>query len=323
MDLEDLKQRIKDILEGNYSAQVYFMLKEDTAFKIKLADIENNQTAQAIKSMFSEFIKKLIVDNEDLSLCELSTADERPNAIYQYDYEEYPEELGLFHGFDLNAAIKGEKFNFDKDDLKNLYGYIIYLGTMEDGIVLFKKHYPFALIKRDSFLLGAIKSESRFKKFEGDDIIRFNDSVQLIRLDGKLYVINLKVLENNFGFDKLIRRAADKTITLVNKLELLEDIQVLKDAAEDISYSRKLSRVTNSSPIIKLNIPKKEIIAFTKNTPVLADKFKYSVDGNTIRLDTKKSKEAFIKLLNDAFLRSELTKLYYDARAKDNITQSK
>ena len=50
--------------------------------------------------------------------------------------------------------------------------------------------------------------------------------------------------------------------------------------------------------------------------------FKYSDDGSTIRLDTKKSKAAFIKLLNDAFLRSELTKEYYEARAKDNITNS-
>ena len=100
---------------------------------------------------------------------------------------------------------------------------------------------------------------------------------------------------------------------------MLEDIQVLKDAAEDISFARKLSKVKNSSPIFSLNIPKNEIVEFTKNTSVLVGKFKYSPDGSSIRLDTKKSKEAFIKLLNDAFLRSELTKLYYDARAKDNL----
>lgn len=46
-----------------------------------------------------------------------------------------------------------------------------------------------------------------------------------------------------------------------------------------------------------------------------------SEDGTQIRLGTKKSKIAFLKLMNDAFLHSELTKQWYDASAKDNITQ--
>lgn len=47
----------------------------------------------------------------------------------------------------------------------------------------------------------------------------------------------------------------------------------------------------------------------------------HSEDGTQIRLGTKKSKIAFLKLMNDAFLHSELTKQWYDASAKDNITQ--
>lgn len=75
-------------------------------------------------------------------------------------------------------------------------------------------------------------------------------------------------------------------------------------------------------PIFKLGITKEAIIEFTKTTPELAGKFKYSDDGNKIRLDTKKSKDAFLKLMNDSFLRSELTKQYYEASTKDNITQA-
>ena len=56
---------------------------------------------------------------------------------------------------------------------------------------------------------------------------------------------------------------------------------------------------------------------FTKTTLELTGKFKYSEDGTKIRLDIKKSKDAFLKLTNDAFLRSELTEQYYEASAKD------
>lgn len=322
MNLQSIQQKIRLILGENFSAQVYFVLRDSANFKIKLADIENEETEPAIKTMFSEYLDQLILETDELSICDLSTADERNNVIYYYDYEEYPDELGIFRSFDIKTAIHGEKFNFQNDDLNKLHGYIIYLGSMEDGIILFKKHYPISLIKREAFLLGAIKSEQRFKKIDGDDIVRLNDSVQLMRVDDKIFVIDLKVLERNFGFDKLIQQAANDTIQSVLEIGLLEDVQVLKDAAEDITYARKLSKVKNASPILKLNIPNEEIIAFTKNTPVLSDKFKYSPDGSSIRLDTKKSKEAFLKLLNDAFLHSELTKLYYDARAKDNIVQS-
>lgn len=71
-----------------------------------------------------------------------------------------------------------------------------------------------------------------------------------------------------------------------------------------------------------LGISKEAIIEFTKTTPELQGKFKYSEDGSTIRLDTRKSKDAFIKLMNDSFLRSELTRQYYEASSKDQLITS-
>lgn len=90
-----------------------------------------------------------------------------------------------------------------------------------------------------------------------------------------------------WGFSQLILEAAGETVQAIEDIALLEDIQVLKDSAEDILFVRKLSQVQKSSPILKLDIPKETIIKFTKETHDLAGKFKYSEDGNTIRLDTK------------------------------------
>lgn len=100
----------------------------------------------------------IIISNDNIIIRSLSVADELPNAIYEYDYDSYPEELGVFKKFSIETAVKSEKFNFKTDNLSQLFGYIIYLGSMKNGIVLFKKHYSISLIKRDSFLLGAIKS---------------------------------------------------------------------------------------------------------------------------------------------------------------------
>lgn len=323
MTIEEIKDKLSTLLGQPYTVQVYFVLKQDENLILRLADIEDEKTEPEVDKLFLEYMTDTVLNNNDLQVCELSTADERTNAIFHYDYTEYSEELEVFQSFDIKQATKEvEKFNFEQDNLSRLCGYIIYIGSMEDGVSLFKKHYPISLIKRDSFLLGAIKSKQRFELVTGDDIIRLNGAVQLFRINGEIFVIDIKVLERNMGFNQLIYKAADETVQAIEELAIIEDIQVLRDSAEDIAFARKLSRVKKSSPIFKLNISKETIIEFTKTTHDLSGRFKYSEDGNEIRLDTKKSKDAFITLMNDAFLRSELTKQFYEAKAKDNITQN-
>ena len=89
---------------------------------------------------------------------------------------------------------------------------------------------------------------------------------------------------------------------------------------EDISFARKLSKAKENSPVISLDISNDDIIRFTKTNPGLKGKFKYTEGDKNIRLDTKASKLAFIKLLNDDYLWSELTFQNYDSIAKDRIS---
>lgn len=319
MATEEVVKKLNEVLNEPYTAQVYFVLRKGADLVIKLADIED-KTEPEIRTMFANDLTESIVNNGELKVCSLSLADEHPNAIYLYDYESYPEELGLFKSFEIKTAVHSDKFNFKEDDLSELYGYIIYLGSMEDGIVLFKKHYPISLIKRNSFLLGIKKDDERFSKLSGSDIIRLNGTAQLMRVDGKIYVLDVKMLERNMGFTELIGKAAKESIEAISELGIVEDVEVLKDTLEDITFVRKMSKIKKSSPIFDLNIDAATIIRFTKETPALRGKFKYSEDGNQIRLDTKKSKNAFLLLMNDDFLRSELTKQYYEASSKDNIS---
>lgn len=319
MIVDELKREVDAILTNEYSTQVYFVLKQDDSFVLRLADIEDDKAAPKIKEMYTEYINNLLVNNVDLQLCNLSEFDERNNTICFYDYDSYPEELGLFNNFSIKEAINTEKFNFNSDDLNCLYGYIIYLGTMESGLILFKKHYPIFLIKRDSFLLGVVKDAKRFEMISGEDIIRFNGNAQLLRINNKLYVIDTKMLERNMGFTALLQKQAKELLASIEALDILDDIEVLNDSLDNATFCRKIAKSTKSSPIFELKIPATTIVDFTKSTPKLAGKFKYDNTGLKIRLDTKKSKDEFIKLMNDSFLHSDLTKEYYDALSKDKI----
>lgn len=323
MTSDELRNSISNILEQPHYTHLYFVLKTNNELILRLADVEDENATPEIQRLFEGFLNDAIVSNNDMIIRALSVADESTNVVYEYDYESYPEELNLFKQFRIEEAIKTDCFNFDTDNLSHLYGYIVYIGSMENGIILFKKHYPIFLIKRDAFLLRRIiGSNNRFEKLPGEDIIRLNNDAQLLRVGDTIFVLNLKILERNMGFLALIQQAATEAIDAIEELDILDDIEILRQSLNEPSFARKLSRVKKASPIFKLDITKEAIFEFIKNTPELADKFKYNEDGTRIHLESKQSKIEFIKLLNDSFLRSELTKQYYEASAKDNITKS-
>lgn len=322
MSPDELKKNVSTILQLPNHTQLYLVLKVNGQLLLKLADVEDEKSAPEIQRLFEEFLKKTIISNDNLVIRDLSVADESPDAVYEYDYESYPEELGIFKQFRIKEAVSTNHFDFKTDDLHCLFGYIVYIGDMKNGIILFKKHYPVSLIKRESFLLGAIKSARRFEKLPGEDILRLNSDAQLLRVQDTIFVLDLKMLERNMGFSALTVQSATETVDAIEQLDLLDNIEVLRETLEEPSFARKLSKVKRASPIFRLGITKEAIVEFTKKTPELAGKFKYNEDGTRIQLGTKQSKIAFIKLLNDAFLKSELTKQYYDASAKDNITQN-
>ena len=320
MNAEELKNIVSLRVTSPRALQVFLVLKTDSGFVMRLADIED-KTEPEIQDLFEDYLKTAIISNDDLTIRSLSLADETPNTIYEYDYESYPEELDLFASFGFKEIVTANKFDFRKDNLNDLFGYIVYDGSMDNGIIMFKIHYPISLIKRDSFLLGAHKAKQRFEKLPGNDIVRLNGTVQLLRIGDKTLVLDLHVLEKMLGFSELVKKDAVESVNAIESLNLIENIETLKELTEDPSFARKLSKVKKTSPIFKLGIGKETIIAFSKSTPGLSKQFKYNDDGTKIRLDTKKSKTLFLKLMNDAFLRSELTKQYYEAIAKDAVSE--
>ena len=96
MTSDELKKAVSTVLEQPHHTQLYLVLKINNELVLRLADVEDEKTAPEIQRLFEEFLTAAIVDNDDMIVRNLSIADESSNAIYQYDYNSYPEELGLF-----------------------------------------------------------------------------------------------------------------------------------------------------------------------------------------------------------------------------------
>ena len=295
------------------------MLKNaDNPISIKLADIDSEQTLPSLKKYFLDSITERIIQKEELQIMNISEADERKNVIYQYDLEERPPELSVISTL-LENQIQ-PNFNFQRDNIKDIKAYVVMIGNNENKLLLYKKHYPISLLKRDSYMMLR-KSKERFVRFN-EELIRLDSNFQFFALNDILFIKNLDQLERFFGFHDVIKREAMDSISKIEQSNILADTDVLKESVENITFARKLTKLSANSPVLGGDIPIRTIIQFTKNNPALAGKLKYNHDESKIVLDTKNSQNLFIKLLNDDYLKSELTQMYYDSLAKDKINQS-
>ena len=75
MTVEEVRAKINEIISGSFSAQVYLVLKTDDRFELRLADIAD-ATEPDLRNLFSESVQAQISNNDALSICNLSDADE-------------------------------------------------------------------------------------------------------------------------------------------------------------------------------------------------------------------------------------------------------
>ncbi|MEX5669027.1 Kiwa anti-phage protein KwaB-like domain-containing protein, partial [Pseudomonas neuropathica] len=143
-----------------------------------------------------------------------------------------------------------------------------------------------------------------------EDVLKINAKFEFFKIGGQYYIFDLKALERFFGFHDAIKNIATQGIDNIRQADLVEDVQVFSDRLDDISFSRKLVKAASSSPVLNL-IPNAEVVSFASTHPALRGQFKFTADGERFSLATKKSQGLFLKLLNDDFLQSELTKRYY------------
>jgi len=167
-------------------------------------------------------------------------------------------------------------------------------------------------------MIVPVPHTTRFKKLD-NDILKIDINFQYSLIDDEFYIFDLGKLESLIGFDGIIMKEAQKSIDAIEKMGLLEDAQPLRDDIEDIAFSRKLTKVYKDSKVIG-KVDNKIIVSFVnqhayfKNHPI-----KTNQSGDKLIIDTKVSKNALIKLLNDDLLYSALTNSEYESVAKNDI----
>ena len=230
---------------------------------------------------------------------------------------EIPEELQQLENVIGNNNL--ETFNFNDNRLADIHSIIVVLADNNNEVSLYKKLSPVEIIGRGGFLLWKEVASERFERFN-EQVLRISPKFQVLRVQNQLIISDLSSIEKSFGIDDVIIREANIGLDAIRNIDIVSNIETLEEIVTDVRFARKLTKIARSSPVILMNIPNSQIIAFSRTHPAVRT-IKLSDDGTQFRLDTKKSKDLFVKLMNDDFLTSELTRLYYESLAKDNIIE--
>lgn len=301
--------------QANIGVCVYALMKDTKNLGPFKLDIEVDAEA-GLKTLFMQSLRDEISSKDDLSVLALSSADERVNAIYVYDLE-IPEELTS-----LEIVIAQDDLpvlDLNEASLSSIRALLIEIGNNAGQLVLYKTMAPVNIFSRSSFFL--LKHESRLKRLE-DEFLRVSAGFQMMRINGNLLVLNLEALEHNFGFHDVIKKEAALGIDAIVSAELLTNPDVLRELIDDVKYARRLTKIAKVSPVLKAGISGGSIVQFCKTFPNLVGRIRFNDENNKVILDTKVSKDLFIKILMDDFLTSELTKFHYASVAKDAVEPS-
>lgn len=312
MIINDLRTIVN---QQNNAATVYFKLKDGD---VKLADIDNDNALPNILELYIQAINSEVIDKEGLEIINLSSADDRNNVIYKYNFEIDREPFVSIARVAENHEI--ENFSFVDDGLDSIDAIIVKVGNAQNAIYIFSKFYSINLLKRGRIVL--IKSNSRFNECN-EELLQISGKIDFIYSGDIFYINNLKTLERNYGFEEVIReRASQDFATLKSKALLYKTEGFEKYIGNKVSTSRKFVKIMDSSKVIESEISLEKLADFVSKHPVLKNELEVHPDEKKFNLKNKKQYDLFLKILDDDFLKSELTEEEYDAIVKNSAVKA-
>ncbi|TOM93787.1 DUF4868 domain-containing protein, partial [Vibrio parahaemolyticus] len=221
------------------------------------------------------------VENDSLTLPLLSNADDRKNALYEFDFDDKPLEFDLLDqalAQRINATTTYNIGNGTFDDISAII--IVLTGRNNETITLYKHQYTVSVLHAEQGALNLFKRNNRLSELDSN-ILKIDPNFVFLKLADKFYVENVKTLETYLGFHDVIKHTATECVDALANLDLIEDTTSMKQRvdSDDMAFSRKLAKVARNSPVMG-QVENSDIIDFARKHNYLSKMLKLNDDGN-------------------------------------------
>lgn len=289
-----------------------FALVGDTYYKLDLLP----DSRPDLVTLFVNGVKKSIVDNDKYDIRPYSTSDERKNCYYEYDLTERPTEIQTMSA--VVGAQDVEPYRVDEfSTLNDIDALYIVLSHQNEVVVLYKYISQLDFVDVHQRFLLIKNSDHQLTKLD-KDYLRVSSTFHMIRTASGTVILDITPLEKSTGFDQIVKNEVNTRIGDIETIGLIEDMDSFKGYLDNLSSRKALLQLKNSQ-VIKKSISAADIIKFAVEKKDVIGKIQLSDDKTKLSPSSKNQTKILLKLLNDDFVISELTKSDYDAIAKDKL----
>ena len=308
MNIENIREKLSFLNDKDDLFCEIYTLVGNNLKKIKLED----NASKKLSVSFSESILEKF-DNEIRIKSIEDFDDEDAKAIYYFD------ESNLIDDLKILINLPEEIEEVSNINLNEISFILIKLGINDEkSCILYKKLSPIHLLKQ-SLKVSFLSLEQGMLKEYDKNLLKLDNNFHFLLLDDKVFVLNFNILEKNFKYNDVILQKAQLAIEKLETIEILEDLQKIKELSNDKSFAKKIFKIDKSDVIRVLKEEPQKVINFITNHEKLKNFFEIKDGKIRLKKQTKKHAEKLIKLLNDDFIQSELTNIMYETLNKERL----
>lgn len=305
---------ITDLTWTDYwnKASLYFRIRnDDWTFVIKKVNVTEN-TQISIFEKFSWILHNKLrpYEAEPTRVVNINNYDyTNTDKIYYFENTEIEDNMQfLSNDHILNTDL------FTANQNHTIEWVIIRIWSTDQFINLYVPYFPIYGLNRDKWFIIR-EMDDQFTSDENEETIRFNYNISFIYHNNKLLVLDFQKLEKEFWYDEVLNTKAQNKVDVLNWYWLLSDNATLNSLVEsDKSVRNKLLKIKDDSPVF--SVPVNDLINFIRSKPLLN---KFTIVDNKFTVDNKSKALLFLKIIDDDFVKSELTWREYDAEKKSNL----
>ena len=310
MTKEQMQSKIRSILSHRINGlEIYACLKKGEEYRLKPLRATDKLINKANEMITCAIEKAYLKDEIEYDSSD-NIADNR-KCLYEVLQDE------KYHPFDFLNSYKEFSEVFSDLDRKPLLGFFFRLNLNDEYFWAYQQVYSVTKIDRSKHIF-AFFSNNTFESID-KDLLQIDARVDLLVIDNSIVTANVELLQRSFLFERYIRREATETLIKIKKMNIVQGFSKFLNFEKKRTNAKKLLKAKNSKV---LSMKRNDLLNGLKKHPRYSAVFEFSND-DFIRIKSQKDADAFIKMLNDDIVRSELTGQEYDSNSKSILDPEK
>jgi Domain of unknown function (DUF4868) len=219
---------------------------------------------------------------------------------------------------DLKAIATLPLFEADEQFVSQLHFYVIVASVSNETALFFRFYSPQNELSRSSFL-GFRLSDTVFNKIDEPTFL-FNLRVDAIAFRGVLYILNKNNFQRIFRYYERMRAAGKEALDTIAERITIENFDAFSALCQgQLNMMAKLKNIAAKEYLQRVTI--EDIKRVIRHFRLDAKITKYNGEERLLFDPNSKDKWLILRILDDDYLGSMMTKLKYEANSKRQLPE--